>query len=219
MKMHINSSKDIVKCRDLLLKKLNIQKEKIKIAKIKNSKDQDKYANNIKQIKVSLQKLDSLLMKTAKFKTEEFASFMTKFLVLTEGDFVLNEIEVDDWHYDFTKPKKNKYFIISDKASSEHISNNIKNEAELTYFLDFSAGPDVTVLEGDNTYLFTLNLHVKNQFSRYPRLVEAIYDLIDLKLADEEITDQERFDIVLENTVNSNIIRSNKLEKTINQKK
>ena len=216
MKMRINSSKDIIKCRDILLKKLKIQKEKLKIARNKNSKDQDKYVENIRQINISLQKLDNLLIKTAKFKTSEFASFMTKFLVLTEGDFVLNELEVEDWHFDYTKAKKNKYFIISDKASSEHISNNIRNEVELTYFLDFSAGPDVTFLSGDTTYLFTLNLDIKNQFSRYPRLVDAIYSLIDLKLANEEITDKERFNAVLEDTINSNLVRSNKLAKTIN---
>ena len=216
MKMRINSSKDIIKCRDILLKKLKTQKEKLKIARNKNSKDQDKYVENIRQINISLQKLDNLLIKTAKFDTGEFASFMTKFLVLTEGDFVLNELEVEDWHFDYTKAKKNKYFIISDKASSEHISHNIRNEVELTYFLDFSAGPDVTFLSGDTTYLFTLNLDIKNQFSRYPRLVDAIYSLIDLKLANEEITDKERFNAVLEDTLNSNFVRSNKLEKTIN---
>ena len=160
MKMHIDSSKDIIRCRDILLKKMKIQQDKLKIARNKNSKDQNKYLENIRQINISLRKLENLLMKTAKFKTSEFVDFMSKFLTLTEGDFVSTKIVVEDEMYDKSESKKkNTYYMVSDKASSEFVKGHVKNEVGLTYFLDFDANEDVTLFGGKDVYPFSTLLY------------------------------------------------------------
>ncbi len=214
MKMHIDSSKDIIRCRDILLKKMKIQQDKLKIARNKNSKDQNKYLENIRQINISLRKLENLLMKTAKFKTSEFVDFMSKFLTLTEGDFVSTKIVVEDEMYDKSESKKkNTYYMVSDKASSEFVKGHVKNEVGLTYFLDFDANEDVTLFGGKDVYPFNLSLDIKNMFYKYPKLIDAIYELIDLKLDNEQISDKERYEIVLNNTVIRNLNNSDNLSK------
>ena len=47
----------------------------------------------------------------------------------------------------------------------------------------------------------------------HPKLIDAIYELIDLKLDNEQISDKERYEIVLNNTVIRNLNNSDDLSK------
>ena len=46
---------------------------------------------------------------------------------------------------------------------------------------------------------------MKEAFAKHKRLKTAIYELIDIKIKHPELTDQERFEIVLKNTVRRNL--------------
>ena len=205
MKMEINSSKDFIKCRDLILKSL-------KSESIKYKRTNDiKHLDNIRKLQDALGKLEDLISYYSTYDTKDFALFMKNFLILTEGDYELTEVNVKDYN---RYGRNNTYYMISDPATKEYVTNNIDNEADLTYFLDFHAEEDVTFFDTKFVYPFDRKLRMKNDFSKYPRLEQAIYELIDLKLDNPAISDIKRFHVVLENTLRSNLNNSNERKKS-----
>ena len=209
MKMEINSSKDFIKCRDIILK--NMKSESLKYKRTNDVKHLD----NVQKLQNALNKLEDLISYYSTYDTKDFALFMKNFLTLTEGDFVSTKIVVEDERYDKSEPKKkNTYYMVSDKASSEFVKGHVRNEIELTYFLDFHANEDVTFFDKKFVFPFNRKLRIKSEFSKYPRLEEAIYELIDLKLDNPAISDIKRFHVVLENALRNNLNNSNERKKS-----
>jgi len=206
MKMEINSSKDFIKCRDIILK--NMKSESLKYKRTNDITHLD----NVQKLQDALNKLEDLISYYSTYDTKDFALFMKNFLILTEGNYELTEVNVHD--YDNRYSKNNTYYMISDSATKEYVTNNINNEADLTYFLDFHADEDVTFFDTKFVYPFDRKLRIKSEFSKYPRLEEAIYELIDLKLDNPGISDIKRFHVVLENTLRNNLNNSNETKRT-----
>jgi len=54
---------------------------------------------------------------------------------------------------------------------------------------------------------------MKKEYKKHPRLKTAIYELINLKIKHPELTDQERFNKVLDNNMRKNLDRGYDNEK------
>ena len=229
--MEIKTVKEMIKCRNYLLKQLKIQQEKYAALgnnPFKNSKEKNEVYERILQLNDALDGIREIMYKGANFKTSEFAKFMTDFLILTKGNFKLTELTIasdynpDETFFEQLKRKRarkkgirlpnikgTKHYFISDPATKEFILENIYDEEDLETFLDMGYTKDLTMFDSYQTYLFNSDFTMKRKFARYPRLKTAIYELIQLKMDNPRLTDEERFQMVLNNTVRRNLKRSN----------
>ena len=161
-------------------------------------------------LKKLIREMEPDFRENATFKTDEFTSFMVQFLTLTEGNFAKTKfrpVSKDGELGDTT------YYVISSPETKEALKETIKTDVDLAKFISGKSPEDVTKLRGDYIYPFKKNLRMKDKFARYDRLKIAIYELMQLKMDNPEITDKERYQIVLENTVMRNLKRSDNIIK------
>ena len=205
--MEIRNTRDMINSRNYLLKKLAIEYQKL-----------DKLSKS--------PFVEEIMIRGAKFKSSDFAVFLENFLDLTEEGFKLTKFKVADAILDETLSQKIKRtkawkkgihiddvqgkwcYFISDEATREVILENIFDEDDLEDFKDNEASKNVIILDEYNTYPFNNNFKMKDEFAKHKRLKTAIYELINLKIKHPELTDQERLEKVLQNTVRRNLNRS-----------
>lgn len=223
--MEIKNTRDMINKRNYLLKRLYIENEKLdKLGKspFVNRKEKNIIYRNISDYKYELDCIEEIMIKGSKFKSSEFAEFLEKFLSLTEKDYKVTCIKIveeiaNERLYNKIKVTGNRdkldnmpgkwCYFICDKETEDFIFNNILDEYDLEDFKESEASNDVLILETFNTYPFNIDFRMKKEFSKHKRLKTAIYELINLKIKQPELTNEERFQIVLQNTVRRNINR------------
>ena len=227
--MEIRNTRDMINSRNYLLKKLAIEYQKLdKLSKspFVNRKEKNIINETINYCKYKLDNIEEIMIRGAKFKSSDFAVFLENFLDLTEEGFKLTKFKVADAILDETLSQKIKRtkawkkgihiddvqgkwcYFISDEATREVILENIFDEDDLEDFKDNEASKNVIILDEYNTYPFNNNFKMKDEFAKHKRLKTAIYELINLKIKHPELTDQERLEKVLQNTVRRNLNRS-----------
>ena len=227
--MEIRNTRDMINSRNYLLKKLAIEYQKLdKLSKspFVNRKEKSIINETINYCKYKLDNIEEIMIRGAKFKSSDFAVFLENFLDLTEEGFKLTKFKVADAILDETLSQKIKRtkawkkgihiddvqgkwcYFISDEATREVILENIFDEDDLEDFKDNEASKNVIILDEYNTYPFNNNFKMKDEFAKHKRLKTAIYELINLKIKHPELTDQERLEKVLQNTVRRNLNRS-----------
>ena len=227
--MRIKNVREIIDWRNALLQDLYSEEKKLEeLSKKRFKKAQRRQTiNNINEIQDYLEFFKRVTKDNSYFNSNDFADFLKKFLTLTEEEyyktiFTINNnyregnkqetiVKLKDsinTNIDSKSDEKNIY-IISDKKTKDFIENNIKSQRDLINFIRMSKDKkNIIVLDRYNTDPFDNNIIMKPQFARHPRLKTAIYELIQLKLNNLEITDTERYEIVLKNTILRNIRRS-----------
>ena len=227
--MEIKNTRDMINKRNYLLKKLYIEYAKLdKLSKspFVNRKEKNNIYENIRDYKYNLNCIEEIMIKGAKFKSSDFAVFLENFLDLTEEGFKLTKFKVADAILDETLSQRIKRkkawkkgihiddvqgkwcYFISDEVTKEFIEENIFDEYDLEDFKDSEISKDVIILDEYNTYPFNYDFKMKKEFAKHKRLKTAIYELINLKIKHPELTDQERFEKVLQNTIRRNLNRS-----------
>ncbi len=202
---------ELVKYRNYLHKELKKELRQLEIAEqdLLKTPNRQIRLQRMKDIKRKLAEVDKTFRETATFKTEEFVDFMTKFLVLTEGDYVKTRFKPVTIS---GQEKPVEYYMISHPETRESLKEIIKNQYDLERFLFSKSPEDVTKFKGPYTYPFKKNTKMKNQYKKHYRLKIAIYELMQLKIDNPDITDEERYNIVLENTIKRNYVIGNKKE-------
>lgn len=221
--MEIKGAKEMVKYRDVLL--ANLENEYIKLDNLsrfplKDVEEKTKIYERINVIKDKLDYIQRIMYAGANFKTEEFVYFLNSFLKLIESNYIVTKIRVADSNIYFEeslsdkikrrKAWKNKKrintvkgkwcYFISDEISRETILENIFDDEDLDVYKNSKVVNDVMIMDSFNTYPFYSNFKMKKGFASNPKIKTAIYELIDLKIKNPELTDEERFNIVLNNT-------------------
>lgn len=202
--MEIKNIKELLAYRNGYTNKLNekiLLLENLKGFKSKEAKK--KLIIEIEIINNKLSEIESLLKKTTNFKRDEFKDFMTNILCLTEGsygNYTYTVYRNPEEKIFFKKNKEKIYHLICKKDTIEYIKENIYYDYEFINFINDSNLYDVTLFEEEIIYPFNLDLTIRPKYARYPKLKNAIYELIQLKLDNPDITDEERYQIVIANT-------------------
>ena len=226
--MPITKIKDLIKHRNTIYNELKKELEHLeRLERLPlHYQEKDNTRVRIRDLEDELDCIRDFLRKTATFKTKEFVDFMTKFLVLTEGDYKSTEITLlEDIptgrgpiyekfsrrnYKDMTRDMSGKkVYFISDDTTSEYLEDNIYTEDDLNRYLILAKTDDVTYFEDGKYHPFNDNFSVKKEIASHPRLKTAIYELIQLRMDNADLTDKERFETVLENTIIRNYKRSN----------
>ena len=157
-------------------------------------------------LKKLVKEMEPTFKETGTFRTDEFTSFMAQFFTLTEGNFVKTKFR--PIHKDGNLGNIT-YYVVSSPETKEVLRETIETDLDLAKFIKGDSPEDVTKFKGDYVYPFKNNLRMKDKFARYDRLKIAIYELMQLKLDYPNITDKERYEIVLRNTIRRNLKRNN----------
>ena len=232
--MEIKSAKDMIKKRNYLLRKL--QTEYIKLDKLsknpfKDTKEKNTIYGNIQTIKDNLYIVEKTIYDGSHVKSNDFYYFITDLLKLTDEDLEIIKIRVADIYPNETliqKIKREKSwkkgiriddvqgkwcYFITDSTTKEIIDENIFDEYDLEDFIDSNLSKDTIIIDTFNLYPFNKDLAMKEEYRKHKKIKNAIYELIDLKIKQPELTDEERFQIILQNTVRRNLNKSYKKKK------
>ena len=143
--------------------------------------------------------LEKLFQENATFKSEEFAKFIRMVFILTEEKYALTKLK--------NKKTNEPVYIISEFPARDFVLNELQTEKDLETFIKKS--PEGTIiLRGEETYPFKENAKMDEQFSKHKRLRLAIYDLIQLKLNNPYISDEERMKEELSFVLQTNLRNS-----------
>ncbi len=205
MKKRVDSSKNFIECRNLLVDKI------MEFRKVYNKTEDPEVLDDFKKIMHAYQKLEALNKSYSTYDLGSFGKFMKQFLVLTDGDYKFSQVNVIDYNNDEKLMKR--YFIITDEAANEYVKESIDSQAKLERFFEINKDRNVVVFDEEEVYPFDKTLKVKPEFSKFPGFEDAIYELLDLKLKNPNMEDQDRFNQVLENTVRRNLMKSQNKEK------
>ena len=185
----------IVNTRNALLKEL----KRIKIAIEVTPSTAKELSKRIKEIVSQLDEIEKLFQENATFKSEEFAKFIRMVFILTEEKYALTKLK--------NKKTNEPVYIISDFPTRDFVLNELQTEKDLETFIKKS--PEGTIiLRGEETYPFKENAKMDEQFSKHKRLRLAIYDLIQLKLNNPYISDEERMKEELSFVLQTNLRNS-----------
>ena len=198
---------ELVKYRNFLLKNLNEEVRDLALAESDplHTPMREIRQQRIKDLYGLLKQIEETFKEVGIFNTEEFTSFMAKFLTLTEDEKV--RIKFSPEYQDGTKGKPTCY-VVCGKENAEILKDVIKTDKELQNFMNSRVSDDITKIRGDVVYPFKKNLRMKNKYRKHYRLKIAIYELMQLKIDHPEMTDEERYNTVLENTVQRNLKQS-----------
>ena len=157
-----------------------------------------------------LKDLEVTFRQTGTFKTNEFVEFLTKFFTLTEGGKARGlKLDLEP----FENEKVPSYYVVGNEETVDFITDIVKTERDVKRFLKPNDYDDVIRIKGEVVYPFKENLTMKDKYGDHYRLKYAIYELMQLKVDHPDITDKERYEIVLANTVRRNLIKSEQEKK------
>ena len=225
--MEITSTREMLNYRNSLFKEL--RKNKIKLERINTSpftnlKEKRIINETLSEIRYNLDQIQEIMFANSKFKSHEFYEFLKQFLSLAEDNYELYVLKIADSYPQETLIEKikrerawkkgkrldevpgNWCYFISDIATKEFVEENIFDDYDLEEFME-NKPKDTIVIDSFYTQFFNRDLTMKEEFRNHPKLKTAIYELIDLKIKQSELTNEERFQIVLQNTVRRNINR------------
>ena len=223
--MEITSARDMINCRNYLIKHLRknyIKLEKLGNSPFTNTKEKKIINERIEDCKYGLRQIEKLMYESTNFKSHEFYEFLKKFITLTEENYKVYVLRIADSYPSETLIEKIKResawkkgkrlddvqgkwcYFVSDEATKEFIEETIFDEDDLEEFIE-NKDQDVIIIDTYNTKFFDLDYRIKKEYKKHPRLKTAIYELINLKIKHPELTDQERFNKVLKNTVRRNL--------------
>ena len=232
--MEIKSAKDMIKKRNYLLKQLQIEYinlDKLSKNPFKDRKDKDTIYSNIQSIKDNLYKIEKAMYDGSHIKSEDFYLFVKDLLQLTNKDLDIIKIRVADSYPNetlFQKIKRERSwkkgirlddvqgkwcYFITDSTTLEFIDENIFDEYDLEDFIESEASQNTIIIDTFNLYPFNKDLTMKDEYRKNKKIKNAIYELIDLKIKNPELTDEERFQIVLQNTIRRNLNKTYKKKK------
>ena len=195
---------ELVKYRNFLHQQLNQEIVSLEFAEkdLLHTPNREIRLQRMKDLRNQIREIEPIFKENGSFKTDEFTDFMAKFLSLTEQSSVKSKWKGTD--------KKATYYVVSTPEELEILKESVKTRAD---FDKFSRLKGVTRIKGEVVYPFKSNLKMKDKYRDHYRLKIAIYELMQLKLEHPEMTDEERYSIVLENTVRRNLEQSSKISK------
>lgn len=202
---------ELVKYRNHLLRELE---EELRLDELDNNNllhnpNRERRLIRIKSIKERIDEINTIFKETGTFKSDGFATFLAQFLTLTEGEFVKTTfIPTKDG-----KDGEATFYLVSSPETKELLRETIKTKSDLTKFIYSNSPEDVTKIKGKYVYPFRKNLRMKPKYAKHYRLKYAIYELMQLKYDHPDMTDEERYTIVLENTLKRNFSRNGEDEK------
>ena len=219
--MKITNIKTMIQVRNYYLKELGKVLNELEIT-TNNKRKRELKAKKNKFNKV-LEEIEKIMILGSKFKTEDFAHFLTRFLTLTEENYMLTKLTLTGYYpyttggfVDVQKTYKKDYCFVSNEEDREYILE-IDDIDEADEFINSDLSNQVFVLNERFTYPFRYDFKLKKIYEQHPRLKTAIYELIQLKIDNPNLTDKERFEIVLENTLRRNL--KHNMENTLQKKK
>ena len=219
--MGIDNIKDIMKYSLILEKELSKNQYKLKELEtnpLTNRKEKIHLRNRIRDLILEINRIHEYLSLNTNFKTPEFVEFMAKFLNITEGKYVSSKVLMFKTRYShypinggniferysregrtIIEGGKFNYFI-SDDATATFITKNISNESDLNRLLALNFLNDIDYFTEDTFYPFNSDFTFDERVKRHNTLSRAILELIQLKIDNPEISDRERYEIVLNKT-------------------
>ncbi len=203
---------ELVQYRNFLYRCMKRELRNCKIAERRELKSvgREIRLNSLREIQDRIYDLEDTFRKNGTFKSEEFADFLTQFLTLTETDTVKTSFRPT---LSTGETKDITHYVICSPEIRDILKENVKTDIDLARFWKTKTNEDIIKISGDTVYPFNNNLKMSSQFRRHKRLKIAIYELMQLKIDNPEITDKERYEIVLNNTIKRNLRRCNNSSK------
>jgi len=231
--MEIRNARELIDCRNRLFKQLRVSLRKLDSLNesyFTNTKEKRILKERIEEINYKLNQIEQIVHQSTNFKSYDFYEFLKKFLVLTEEDYEAYVLRIADSYSEetlFEKVIREKAwkkgirlddvpgkwcYIVSDKTTREFIEDNIYDDDQLEEFMD-NINDGTIIIDTYYTRFFDKGPIMKKEYKKHPRLKTAIYELINLKIKHPELTDQERFNKVLDNNMRKNLDRGYDNEK------
>lgn len=202
----INSIEELINTRRNLMKELNNQINKLEEYDRKPFKFYSERKTTINTLKTIIRKLtylDSIIIDGSTFKTEEFAPFIAEVLSqLGEKQEAIKQ-EIITKKIGRKIYFKDIYFIQKENQKPNYIPT-IYDGRDLYAFENSYASNNVIILKDKNSCPFNRRENLKEKYQFYPKLKDIFYQLIDLKIKNPELTDEERMNITLESIKNRN---------------
>lgn len=155
----------------------------------------------IKDFREMLKEVEDRFIETGTFNADLFTTFMAKFLTITEDERMKAKFKSSDGK---------SLYVICSPFTLGFLRNSIKTNKDLEKFVNGDATEDVTKIKGEVVYPFDKNLNMKEKYASHYRLKYAIYELMQLKVDHPELSEEERYNIVLNNTLRRNKIMNQK---------
>jgi hypothetical protein len=191
---------ELVKYRNKMLSELKEEMKALESSEngLLHSPGREVHVKRMQDLRQELRNIELYFRSIGTFDTKEFTKFMTKFFTLTNGEIYTRTIR---------KPQNPKgplggdsYYIVHSKDHQELVDGLTDTDENLRHFIKVLDLPYVTTIRGEKTYPFKSNATMKGEFGKHHRLKYAIYELMQLRVDHPELSDQEHYNTVLENT-------------------
>ena len=199
---------ELVKYRNSLLHSLRQELRQLELAEqdLLHTPCREIRLQRMKDLKAMIKEIDLTFTETGTFNTDEFTDFLAKFFTLTgEGEKVKARIRTGlEYAYPDGHRERINCYVVADPDTLELLRKNIKTDDDIMSYMRSKPTEGVTKIAGNYVYPFKDNARMKNKYGKHYRLKYAIYELMQLRIDHPEMTDQERYQQVLQNTIERN---------------
>lgn len=174
-------------------------------------KERKKLKNQLKLIKGRIRKCVDILEEGSTFNREDFLKFLPKYLSLKEGEVyvLIDEVVADDFYMEVaakTYPwglfseKYNVITTVHNKRKLEDIGDNGScggTTDDIEDYLSVCEDGKYLCLSDASLYTLLSGTRLNKIYSAYPYMRELAFDLVDLKIENPYMSDEERLNKIL----------------------
>ncbi|MBP5678390.1 MAG: hypothetical protein J6X28_00995 [Bacilli bacterium] len=181
--------RDLVKHRNALHREL----EGV-ISGIKNE-GTEKNLQRMKEIQAELREIEKVFRENSTFNAKEFTKFMARFFTLTEDDVYTRTVKKAN------NPKgplgKHNYYFVYSKDSQDLMEDITQSDEDLRKLVE-NTPSSIIIIRGEEVHPFKSNARMKDKFKNHTFLKHAIYELMQLRIDEPELSDLDRYQRVLD---------------------
>lgn len=174
-------------------------------------KERRELNEKLKNIRIKIQECTNILEKGTTFKRGIFLEFLARYLSLKEEDYVLMDSVVEDNLYMEVATQiyplntySKKYNIIASVHNKQKLKNQGINGScggttdNIKDYLSICEDGKYLCLSDASVYTLLYGTRLKKCFAKYPYMQELAFDLIDMKIANPMMADEERLNQILD---------------------
>ena len=157
-----------------------------------------KNTSKIKQAILEIQEELLLLNKYIKhidnFYAEDFLMFATKYLNNLGYKYLYFKINM----FDYNNYGVKTHHFITDEIASDFLLNNMNCEYDFSYVINSQLLKDAIHVEDMNFSLIDSNFNINHELSKKEELLDPIYEILQMKIDNPSIHNEERIEKVLD---------------------
>ena len=129
------------------------------------------------------------------FIPEDFVKFITKYLNQIDNKYVYSKVLV----FDHNNYGASNHYFISDEITANYLSNNINCEYDLNHVKKVGLLDDVIHIQDSKFSIIDSNYDINQELSKYDELLLPIYGILQMKIDNPSIHNEDRLNNTLLN--------------------